>query len=118
MTARERVCSELILAVRALLREQCFWAYPPPMVDEGEGSLELYRRYKYGGKGKESRRWFRDRARRLAAKHMVRLYLFVRERQANDGTISQGSLDVQEENTAIRWASTAKEGQHAAAFPS
>lgn len=64
---------------RGWLEEQCFWAYPPPMVDEGDGGLELYRRYKYGGKGRGSKRWFRDKARRMAAKHMVKTFLLLKE---------------------------------------
>lgn len=84
--------------VQGALEEQNFWGYPPPLVDEdasrgtykplwltGEAviaqllhggtddrpfnaSLELYRRYKYGA---EERKYFRNYARRMAAKYMV-----------------------------------------------
>jgi hypothetical protein len=89
--------------VRGALEDQCFWAYPPPLVDEdasrgtykplrltGEAvlrqcldgtfgrdapfnaSLELYRRYKYGT---EERKYFRNYARRMAAKYMVEAWM-------------------------------------------
>jgi hypothetical protein len=94
---------QFILIVRRHLEEQCFWAYPPPLVavdmqpkeqsdadwltgadtlkqgfDSGfNASLELYRRYKYGPM---ERKYFRDRARRMAACCMVRMHLFLKER--------------------------------------
>lgn len=80
---------------RGWLVEQCFWAYPPPYVEENssayqhaagvmvptDAAWELYRRYKYGGKGRESRRWFRDFARRQAAKYMVKTFLLLKEKR-------------------------------------
>lgn len=99
----EQRIGELILIVRGHLAEQCFWAYPPPLVEEDSrvrcvratksgaqviydvmndyveadgfnASLELYKRYKYG---RDERKWFRDRARREAARYMVKLHLLM-----------------------------------------
>lgn len=93
----------LMLEVRGHLAEQCFWAYPPPFVEEDSrqrrvhaarsgaqavyavmndytdqvgfnASLELYIRYKYG---RAERKYFRDHARRKAARCMVKLHLFM-----------------------------------------
>lgn len=103
--ARERRIRQLCDTVRGHLEEQCFWAYPPPYVDEdarpkretyeGESgaavlwgvlhgylgdtrlnaSYELYRRYKYGP---EERLHYRNQARRAAASKMVEVYLLLK----------------------------------------
>lgn len=105
LASDEAKIGHLILSVRASLQEQNFWAYPPPLVDEDSrvrrtdrfevqsgatviwsvlqgyktddgfnASLELYKRYKYG---RAERKYFRDRARREAARYMVKLHLFM-----------------------------------------
>lgn len=55
-----------------------------PVPRRFNASLELYRRYKYAPM---ERKWFRDRARRMAARAMVALWLRVRAGAGSSETV-------------------------------
>jgi hypothetical protein len=105
--AVERRVRQLCDAVRSHLEEQCFWAYPPPYVDEDarprlathqeveSGAAVLwnvlhgyisdkrlnasYELYRRYKYGPEERLHYRNQARRAAARLMVEVFLLLKK---------------------------------------